>query len=149
MSFFMTNKQAAEKISGLEARVAELEADLSNANSTIETLQTEANESSATYAENIASITTERDEAVSKLSTAEQTIADQEQTIAEANEKIASFDEEVNNKVLHGIANLGFKGEIPESSQEIGSVESVTRAEFNAMKPAARLAFVKGGGKIK
>jgi len=131
MSFFMTNKQATEKISGLESRVAELEADLANATGTIETLQSEA----VTASENIVSITAERDEAVTKLSTAEETIGAQEQTITEANEKLQSFDLEVQNKVLHGIANLGFKGEIAESSQEPGSTVSL-REQINAIPDA-------------
>ena len=122
----MTNKQAAEKISGLEARIEELEADLATSTGAIETLQGEV----STAAENIVSLTAERDEAVSKLSTAEQTIAD-------ANEKIASFDLEVQNKVLHGIANLGFKGELPESSQEPGSNVSL-REQINAIPDAKK-----------
>ena len=133
MLSFMTNKQAAEKISGLEARIEELEADLATSTGAIETLQGEV----STAAENIVSLTAERDEAVSKLSTAEQTIADQEQTIADANEKIASFDLEVQNKVLHGIANLGFKGELPESSQEPGSNVSL-REQINAIPDAKK-----------
>lgn len=129
----MTNKQAAEKISGLEARISELESDLASATTENETLQSEA----ATAAETIAALTTACKEAASKLSAAQATIAEQEQTITAANEKLASFEEEVNSRVLHGIANLGFKGEIPNSSLEAGDEKNL-REQINAIPDAKK-----------
>lgn len=141
---FLTNKAATEKITGLEARTVELEADITAAQSTITTLQAEA----STMAENIASITAELATATAELATAQATIADQESTINSANEKLATFDEEVAAKALLQVGNIGFKGEIPEAADEPEAAIK-TREQFNALNPSQRLAFVKAGGKIK
>lgn len=140
---FLTNKQAQEKISGLEARVSELEADVTAANATIETLQGEA----VTASETITTLTSERDKASADLATAQATVADQEQTITAANEKLATFDTEVANKVQLGIANLGFKGEIPSASAEVGE-NKITREQFDAMDHSKRNEFIAKGGKV-
>lgn len=142
-NIFMTNKQATEKISGLEARVAELEADQVNATARIEELEAEV----VTGTETIATLTGERDKASAELVTAQATIADQESTITAANEKLATFDQEVETKIQLGIANLGFKGEIPDSTTDHS--KHITRAEFDAMDHSARNAFIAAGGKLK
>ena len=129
MSIFMSSKSAAEKISGLEARIEELEAEVVS----IETFKAEA----VTASETIASLTTERDELAGKIVAFEATIADQETTIAEANEKLATFDQEVETKIQLGIANLGFKGAIPTSSEESGNTIS-TREQINAIPDAKK-----------
>lgn len=140
----MSNKQATEKIAGLETRLEELEADVTASAETIENLQAEA----ATNSEAVASITAERDQLTTDLATAEATITDQETTITEANAKLETFDDEVETKAQNKIASLGFKGEIPGSSTNEDD-STKTRAEFNALNPAARLAYVQAGGKIK
>jgi ATP-dependent Clp endopeptidase proteolytic subunit ClpP len=144
MNFFLTNKQALEKIAGFESRVSELENEITAATATIEALQADA----VTASETINSLTSERDKASAALATAQATVADQEQTIAEANEKLASFDSEVASKVQLGIANLGFKGEIPDAKgDETDSIVSLEK--FNSFNPTQKMAFVKSGGKIQ
>jgi uncharacterized coiled-coil protein SlyX len=140
---FLTNKQAQEKITGLEARVSELEFDVNSASATIEALQADA----ATAAETITGLTSERDQASAALVTAKATVADQEQTITAANDKLATFDAEVANKVQLGIANLGFKGTIPTASKEDGD-NTLTFQAFNALTPRQKMDFSKAGGKI-
>ena len=143
MLSFLTNKQAQEKISGLEARVSELEADVTAANETIESLQGDA----VTAAETITTLTSERDTATTALATAKATVADQESTITAANEKLGTFDAEVANKVQLGIANLGFNGNIPSTSAEVGE-STLTLNQFNALNPRQKMDFSKSGGKI-
>jgi chromosome segregation ATPase len=144
MNFFLTNKQALEKIAGFESRVSELENEITATTATIEALQADA----VTASETINSLTSERDKASAALATAQATVADQEQTIAEANEKLASFDSEVASKVQLGIANLGFKGEIPDAKgDETDSIVSLEK--FNSFNPTQKMAFVKSGGKIQ
>ena len=140
---FLTNKQAQEKITGLEARVSELEADVNAASATIESLQGEV----TTAAETITGLTSERDQASAALVTAKATVADQEATINAANNKLATFDAEVVNKVQLGIANLGFKGTIPTASKEDGD-NNLTLQAFNALTPRQKMDFSKSGGKI-
>ena len=144
MSIFMSSKSAAEKISGLEARIEELEGEVAS----IETFKAEA----VTASETIASLTTERDELAGKVVAFEATIADQETTITEANDKLATFDDEVAAKAQLEIANLGFKGKIPESKNEGGAggdSNEISREAFNAMNPREKSAFSIAGGKIK
>lgn len=142
---FLTNKAATEKITGLESRIAELETDITSASETITSLQGE----SATFAENIASITSERDKLATELTAAQATITDHESVVTAANEKLSKFDDEVAAKVLIGIANKGFTGVIPESNLESETNEPITIAEFNKLSPAARMSYVKNGGKLK
>jgi len=111
---FMTSKQASEKISGLETRVEELEAELVAKDSTIETLQAEQ----ITATEQITNLTADLATANEKLVKAEATVADQETTITEANAKLGTFNQEVSKGVQLGIANLGFTGESLASSKE-------------------------------
>ena len=137
----MSSKAAAEKISGLEARIEELEGEVAS----IETLKAEA----VTASETIASLTTERDEASGKIVAFEATIAEQESTINSANEILATFDEKIENGIQLGIANLGFKGSVPASSEEAGNTVSL-REKINAIQdPKKRQeARLKNWGKI-
>jgi chromosome segregation ATPase len=114
---FLTNKQAQEKISGLETRVSDLEAEVNTANETISTLQSEAGNS----AEEIVTLKADLQKATDDLQAANATIADQEKTITAANEKLSTFDAEVEKKVLLNVASLGFKGEIPNSKEDKSS----------------------------
>lgn len=143
MNFFLTNKQALEKISGFESRISELENDITAANATIESLQGDA----VTAAETITTLTSERDQASANLTIAKATVADQESTITAANEKLATFDAEVASKVQLGIANLGFNGNIPSASAEVGD-NTLSRESFNQLNAKQKMAFAKSGGKI-
>lgn len=107
---FLTNKQANEKISGLEARVAELEGEVASMDA--------IRQENADLSEQVVNLTAERDAATADLATANATIADQETTINAANAKLATFEDEVANKAQLQISALGFKGEIPETKQE-------------------------------
>ena len=183
MNFFLSSKAATEKISGLEARIEELEgevapietlkaeaitasetianltSDLVEASgkvvafeATIESLTTELTEASGkvvAFEETIASLTTERDEASGKIVAFEATIAEQESTINSANEILATFDEKIENGIQLGIANLGFKGSVPASSEEAGNTVSL-REKINAIQdPKKRQeARLKNWGKI-
>lgn len=143
MNFFLTNKQALEKISGFESRISELENDITAANATIESLQGDA----VTAAETITTLTSERDQASADLTIAKATVADQESTIAAANEKLATFDSEVASKVQLGVASLGFVGTVPSASVEVGE-NQITREAFNAMDHTSRNSFISNGGKV-
>lgn len=130
---FLTNKAALEKISGLEARTVELEADITAANDTIAALQGEA----ATHTENLATITAELGKATAELATAQATIADQEATVTAANEKLDTFDAEVAAKALLQVSSIGFKGEIPITNEEAGKTISL-REQINAIPDAKK-----------
>lgn len=146
MISFLTNKQALEKIEGLESRVAELEAELATANELVVALQTEQTNHEAA----VAVLANERDELAGKLEAAQATIASQEETITAANTKLATFDDEIEARVQNQIASIGFQGTMPQSVvQPVGESNEKTREEFNAMTPHDRMQFVKAGGKIK
>lgn len=130
---FLTNKAALEKISGLEARTVELEADITAANDTIAALQGEA----ATHTENLATITAELGKATAELATAQATIADQEATVTAANEKLDTFDAEVAAKALLQVSSIGFQGEIPITNEEAGKTISL-REQINAIPDAKK-----------
>jgi ATP-dependent Clp endopeptidase proteolytic subunit ClpP len=148
---FLTNKAAVEKISGLEARTAELEAEISAHAAEVEALKAEqvtASEAIAERDEKIVALSAELSEKVSAISAelaekaeaiaaAELVIQDQEAIIETANEKLASFDEEVASKAQLQIASLGFTGSIPEASSEVGATLS-TREQINAIPDAKK-----------
>lgn len=148
---FLTNKAAVEKISGLEARTAELEAEISAHAAEVEALKAEqvtASEAIAERDEKIVALSAELSEKVSAISAelaekaeaiaaAELVIKDQEAIIETANEKLATFDEEVASKAQLQIASLGFTGSIPEASSEVGATLS-TREQINAIPDAKK-----------
>lgn len=145
MSIFMSNKQAAEKIAGLEARVLELEADATKQESELETLRTE----NANHAENVVTLTAERDDAVTTLAEANATLATVSAELVTAQAAVAELPDKIASGVQIGIAALGFKGEIPELSNEAEVVEAKSRTEFNALTPRAKMDFIKAGGQLK
>lgn len=149
---FLTNKQAAEKIEGLEARIVELEADAAAAQSQIEALKT----SESDLSEKVANLTTANGEllnAVQALTGERDSLATERDTLTaslkEAEEKVADFDGKVEAAAIAKFQALG--GEPAPAAKADFQTEDkeVTREKFNSMSPADRTAFAKAGGKIK
>jgi chromosome segregation ATPase len=115
MSFsFLTNKQAAEKIAGLESRIAELEADGIARDAELATARAEV----AAHAESIASLTDERDSAIATLGEANAALETATAEVAAAQEKVATFDAELEAAVINRVASLGFNEKLPEAKTE-------------------------------
>jgi len=138
-----TDKQDA--ITALEAE----NADLREQFTALQITATENAEQVVALKADLVSVAAECQQLTADLATATATIADQDQTITAANEKLASFDQEVAAQTLNQVASIGFKGEIPEASGDVGLSNEKTLAEFNALSPHDRMSFVKAGGKIK
>lgn len=114
MSIFMTNKQATEKISGLEARITELEADAETRDAEL----TAARDEIATNTETITTITAERDDSLATLKAANESLATAQADLKTAQDEVAELPAKIEAGVQNGIAALGFKGNVPESSKE-------------------------------
>ena len=138
---FKTAKQNAEKIEGLEAQVVDLEAQIT----TLTESEGATKDASIESVQTIASLNETVTANEATISEQVATIEAQELTITEANTKLESFDSEVEAKTQLSIASLGFKGEIPEASNngESDSSESLY-AEYrklNAKSPAQAAIF--------
>jgi chromosome segregation ATPase len=144
MKLFYTNASAKEEIGKLESQIANLESDATAAATEIETLKGDL----ATANESLATMTTERDEAVAAMEAAEKTAADATASAKAANDKLATFDAEVEKAAAARFAGLG-GDPIPQSGKDDSHEKlTVTREQFSAMKPSEKLGFVKSGGKI-
>lgn len=144
MKLFYTNSSAKEEIGNLETRISALEADAISAAADVSRLTEELK----TANESIASLTTERDDAVSAYEAAEASEKKAAAELATANTKLSTFDAEVEAAAQAKFAGLGGPP-ITASNKETGSpAGSKTMAEFNALSPASRMAFIKSGGKL-
>jgi len=144
-----TDKAAKEKISTLESRISELEADIITKDEAIDTLTTESTAKDQTIAEHIASIGTLTD-AVSALTTEKETITAElvtaQVTITEKDAAIEAAKASAGQIATETLAAIGQ----PEPLGETGVTEAMvkTREEFNLLPPHAASKFCLSGGKI-
>lgn len=141
---FLTDKAAKEKIAGLEVRNAELEADCVTRDEEISRLQTDL----ATANENLSTATADLNQARADLATANSTIEANAEKVRKAEEQEATFADRVEAAGLAKFQALG-GSPIEEAKSKDDAATSITRAEFQAMTPAARTAFSKAGGQLK
>jgi chromosome segregation ATPase len=140
---FLTNKAAKEKISGLEARIAELESDAEARDAELTQAQGQVAAHAQTIAEHEATITTltaERDSALTAKATAEA-------ETKKANDKLATFDDEVEKAVIAKQASLGVPPVV--ATQEGDKGNTLPYAEFSKLDHAARNAHIRNGGKVE
>ena len=137
MISFLTNKQAAEKIEGLEAANTQLEQDLAAAQTALQAAQTaESNlsEQVANLTAQLETITGERDAAQASLATAQETLS--------------TVDERIEAGVLARFESLGGQP-APASNADQALTAQQIREKFEAM-PAGpeRSAFFKANKSI-
>lgn len=137
MISFLTNKQAAEKIEGLEAANAQLEQDLAAAQTALQAAQAAESNLSEQVANLIAatgSLTAERDTAKASLATAE--------------EALSTFEERIEAGILARFESLGGQP-APASNADQALTAQQIREKFEAM-PAGpeRSAFFKANKSI-
>lgn len=142
MAFF-TSKEATAKITGLEARIAELEADAEARDAEIDNL----NEASKTKDQEIASLNEKLQGAENAKAEAEAAAKIASDKQAEAEKKLSTFDAEVEKSAIAKVAAQGVKTPISEIDDN-GTGEKKTRAEFDAMSYKDRNAFIERGGKV-
>lgn len=131
MNLIFTQKQAREKIEGLEARIEELEADALAKEEGIETLQTEL----ATAREDLAAKQSRIEELESKASKVEEL----ETKVQEAEQKIEAAENSAAQKAVELAAEAGHEEAIPVvESEQINHL-----AVFNSLKGAERTAYYK------
>lgn len=143
MKLFYTNSSAKEEIGNLETRISSLEADGAADATEIAKLTEELK----TANESLAAITTERDEAVAAFQAAETTATQATADLTTANENLATFDEKVEAAAQAKFEGLGGPP-IPASGKDENPESAMTRSDFKALGPRARLDFVLAGGKI-
>jgi chromosome segregation ATPase len=141
---FLTNKEAREKITGLEARTEELETELEAANEAAKSARDEL----ATYKESAAELSADLENAKETITELESFKAEAETKIAELEEAAAKTDEKVSIEASRMLAATGAAQ--PLENPEAGSDASkeLTREEFRKLAPAARQAFLSNGGKL-
>ncbi len=148
-----TDKAAREKIASLESRISELEADALIKDSAIEAHAAEISAKDQTIAEHVASIAS-RDEQIAeltgKVSTAESTISEKDAKITELEAKTIITSETVSLQAAELLAATGHPQPVNLSGEtgEDKTQKTVTREQFNKMKPSQKMAFSKAGGKI-
>lgn len=143
MKLFYTNASAKEEIGKLETENSDLKSTVQTHEATIK----DRDEKITKLESDLSAMTTERDEAAKALEDSEASLVTANTALTTANEKLATFDAEVEKAASARFAGLG-GNPLPESGKENESVSKKTMAEFNAMTPAARMAYVKGGGKL-
>jgi len=140
MITFLTNKAAMEKITGLEARGEELEADIAEMTTTIKSLQED-------LAEKIKALEEEKEtstETEKALKEANDAVKLQEDVIAEANKKLESFDADVEQKVQLYVASLGYAGKMPTHSppEERNEKEEGVLEKYEALQGKEKWAYL-------
>lgn len=136
---FLTNKEAREQIAGLETRVSELETEVQNGAEAL----TQAQADLATANESLS-------EAQADLANARERIAELEQENARIPDLEASAEftqQRVSNEAARLLAASGHPEPI-EGLEEKLEQKTMTRAEFNALNPAAKSEFSRTGGRI-
>lgn len=143
MKLFYTNSSAKEEIGNLESRISTLEADAAASAADI----TRLTEELKTASETLATVTTERDEAIKAFEASEKQAKESDEALVTANAKLATFDTEVENAAQAKFASLG-GDPIPASGKENEETNTITRAAFSAMTPAKKAEHLRNGGKL-
>lgn len=144
MKLFYTNSSAKEEIGNLETRVSTLEADNTAAAADI----TRLTEELKTATENLAAITTERDEAIAAFEAAEKSANQAKEQLLIATETLVTFDAKVETAAQAKFESLGGPP-IPASGNEGKENSALTRDAFNSLDHNARNNYIKSGGKLK
>ena len=147
-----TDKAAKEKISSLESRVSELEADIVTKDEAIESHAAEITAKDQTIAEHVASIAS-RDESITALTTEKESLT---ASITAKDGEIQTLKAEVETaKASAGklateqLAAIGQPEALEIEEQSIIESKTLTRTQFNALSPAEKSKFSIAGGKIK
>jgi len=147
LSKLFPNNSEVEK---LEAHIAEndsIRAELVSAQDRITELEASI-ESHATVSNELVVANSKIAEIEAIVTAKDEQITELNAKLIEAESKVKDADESASAKAVEMLATIG--QEEPLEIQDSAISEGVkTRAEFNAMKPSARMAFVKAGGKIK
>lgn len=140
-----TDKAAKEKISALESRISELEADLAIKDGAIETLQADVTARDQTIAEHVATIGT-RDEAISAAETLATANAAEIITLKAA---VTTAENSAAQSAVEIAAAAGIEKPLNiEGGGATGEKQTMTRAEFSSLSAFAKMEFTKNGGKI-
>jgi ATP-dependent Clp endopeptidase proteolytic subunit ClpP len=139
------------EIEALLADADSLRNDITNAQATIESLQSDITAKDQTIAENIAKIAelTESHEAISgELATANTALETATAELAEKDKAIAEAKESAGKEATQILASIGQPEPLAVDPTEKPKAKTLTRAEFNALKPSEKSAFSLAGGKI-
>jgi len=140
---FYTNSSAKEEIGNLETRISALETDGATAAADISRLSEELK----TANESVASLTTERDEAIAAFEQSEKTATKATSDLATATAKLATFDTEVETAAQAKFASLGGPP-ISGASKDEKESATMTRTAFSELAPVAKASYLRDGGKL-
>lgn len=136
MGLFTNKSDSQTAVIALEAENAELRESFT-------ALQAAAAES----AERVVALRTEVSSLTDEVTTTKAELVTATDDLTAANEKLATFDEKVEAAAQAKFECLGGPP-IPASSKDESSESAMTRSDFKALGPRARLDFVLAGGKI-
>ncbi len=139
-----TDRAAKEKISSLESRIAELEADLVTKDSAIESLNADIVAKDQTIAENSATIGTLQ-EAVAKFETEAKASAE---AIATLTAEVDKAKNSATDQAAAMLAQVGQPEPLEITPEAQDKPNEISRDEFNKLTPSAKMNFVKNGGKL-
>lgn len=142
-----TDKAAKEKISSLESRVSDLEADLLTKDEAIETLQTEAKEKDATISEHLATIGA-KDEKITQLEaelkTANETAEAKQAEVNALTEKVTLAENASASKAVEILASVGQPEPVPaeenptSAKSEISNLKGLDKVRAAFSKPSTK-----------
>jgi len=136
-----TDKAAKEKISTLETRLADLEADISTKDASIESLTADITAKDQTIAENVAALAA-RDEQITglttDLSTANSALESAAAELAEKDKAIAEAKESAGKEATQILATIGQPEPLAEN---VETPPSNHLATFNSLKGAEATAY--------
>jgi chromosome segregation ATPase len=147
-----TDKAAREKITSLESRIGELEADILTKDGAIESLTTEAKEKDATIAEHVSTIGT----LTEKITNLETESAAKDQTISAHAGKITELEAAVieakgsaTEVATEMLASVGQPEPLPIEASDSATEKTITLEAFNQLSPIQRNEYIRKGGKLK
>ena len=141
MNLIFTQKQAREKIEGLEARISELEADALSKDEGFEAIQQE----NISLAEKL----TIANQQIEALKSETSKIEPLQQELEETKEQVKEVEKSANLKAVEMAAEAGHDKPIDaDITSDSITEKTVSREAFNSKSPAEQMKFIKSGGKI-
>ena len=146
-----TQRQAREKIESLQSRISELESESASKDETIQSLQAETSEASANAAPQSARVLELEEEVLAlggQIETLQSSASAKDAEITKLTEAATATAEKISIEAARQLASSGHPTPIANTPDADTDDKIMSRAAFNSLTPAARLKFVKAGGKI-
>ncbi len=142
LSKFMPDAQLVEKVTGLEASLADSENQIADISAQL----AEAQNDLATAIAELTELKSSSDKLAEEKAQFEASFNEAETAIANLTEQLTTAQASAETRAAEILATAGVPPVEGVEDKPISNVKSLT--EFNALTPAERMSFIKSGGKI-